>query len=101
MSTLRAGEAGSLADQVALTIGQSPPSPVEALEGLLVERSLFCLDPKNMLNPHLSKKMWLFLFSFTFRAFSRRFYPKKLTIITFVRRKRNNNISLSVQLGCS
>ena len=28
---------------------------------------------------------------------SRRFYPKPLTISTFVRRKRNYNISLSVQ----
>ena len=37
--------------------------------------------------------------TFTFRAFSRRFYPERLTISTFVRRKRNNNLSLSVQLG--
>ena len=39
----------------------------------------------------------LFTFSFTFRAFSRRFYPKRLIISTFVRRKRHNNISLTVQ----
>ena len=32
----------------------------------------------------------------TFRPFSRRFYPKRLSISTFVRRKRNNNILLSV-----
>jgi hypothetical protein len=32
----------------------------------------------------------------TFRAFARRFYPKRLSISTFVRR-RNDNISLSVQ----
>ena len=31
-----------------------------------------------------------------YRAFSRRFYPKRLPISTFVRRKRNKNISLSV-----
>ena len=31
----------------------------------------------------------------------RDFYPKLPTIGTFVRRKRNNNISLSVQGGCS
>ena len=35
-------------------------------------------------------------FTFKFRAFSRRFYPKRLTIRTFVRRKRNNNTSLLV-----
>ena len=35
-------------------------------------------------------------FTFTLRAFGRCFYPKRLTISTFVRR-RNNNISLSVQ----
>jgi hypothetical protein len=34
------------------------------------------------------------LLTFTFRAFSRCFYPKRLTIRTFVRRKRNN-ISLA------
>ena len=34
---------------------------------------------------------------FTFRALSRRFYPKRFTKRTFVRRKRNKNISLSVQ----
>ena len=37
---------------------------------------------------------------FTFRAFSRCIYPKQLTISTFVRRKRNNNVSLPVQ-GCT
>ena len=36
------------------------------------------------------------MFTFTFRAFSRLFYPKRLTITAFVRRKRNKNISLSV-----
>ena len=36
---------------------------------------------------------------FPFRAFSRRFCPKRLTISTFVRR-RCNNISLRVQYGC-
>ena len=36
-------------------------------------------------------------FSFTFREFSRRFYKKWLTISTYVRRKRNSNILLSVQ----
>ena len=35
--------------------------------------------------------------TFTFRAFRRRFHPKQLTIRTSVRRRRNNNISLSVQ----
>ena len=35
--------------------------------------------------------------TFTSRAFSRRIYPKFPTISTFVRRKRNDNISLSVQ----
>ena len=34
------------------------------------------------------------LTTFSFRAFSRRFYLKRLTISTFVRRWRNNNISL-------
>ena len=34
--------------------------------------------------------------TFTFRAFSRLFYPKRLAI-TFVIRKRNNNILMSVQ----
>ena len=34
--------------------------------------------------------------TFTFRAFSRRFYPTRLAISTLVRRKRNNKISLSV-----
>ena len=37
-----------------------------------------------------------YAYTFTFRAFSWRFYPKWLTISTFVRR-RNKNISLSVQ----
>ena len=32
---------------------------------------------------------------------SRYFYPKRLTMSTFVRRKRNGNILLSVQKGCS
>ena len=36
------------------------------------------------------------IFTFTFRAFSRRFYPKRLTISIFLRRKKND-ISLSVQ----
>ena len=37
-------------------------------------------------------------FTFTFRALSRRFYPKRLTISTFVRKnKKRNNISLSLQ----
>jgi hypothetical protein len=40
-------------------------------------------------------------FTFSFRAFSRRFYPKRLTISPLVFRKRNNNISLWVQWGCS
>ena len=35
--------------------------------------------------------------TFIFRAFSRRFYPKRITITTFFRRKRNNNITLSAQ----
>ena len=35
-------------------------------------------------------------FTITFRAFSRLFYPKRLTNHAFVRRKRNNNISLLV-----
>ena len=35
--------------------------------------------------------------TFTLRAFSRRFYAKRLTISTFVSRRRNNNIPLSVQ----
>ena len=34
----------------------------------------------------------------TFRAFSRRFYPQRLTIST---RKRNHSILLLLQLGCS
>uniref|UniRef100_A0A8C5A1N7 Stromal interaction molecule 1 n=1 Tax=Gadus morhua TaxID=8049 RepID=A0A8C5A1N7_GADMO len=34
---------------------------------------------------------------FIFRALSRRFYPKRHTISPFVRRKRNNNISLLVR----
>ena len=34
-------------------------------------------------------------FHFTLRAFSRLFYPRRLTLCTFIRRKRNNNISLS------
>ena len=38
---------------------------------------------------------------FKFRAFSRRFYPKRPTIRTFVRRNRNNNLSQLVQYGCS
>ena len=38
----------------------------------------------------------VFSISITFRAFSRCFYPKRLTISAFVRRK-GNNISLSVQ----
>ena len=42
------------------------------------------LDPRSAVNHS-------FTFTFTFRAFSRRFYPKLLTISTFVRRKRNNN----------
>jgi hypothetical protein len=37
------------------------------------------------------------ILTFTFRAFSRLFYPKALKISPFVRRKRNNNISLSLQ----
>ena len=37
-----------------------------------------------------SQTPWLFTLTFTFRAFSVRFYPKRLTINTFVRRKRNN-----------
>ena len=32
--------------------------------------------------------------TFTFRALGRRFYPKRLTKSTFVRRKRNSNISI-------
>ena len=36
-------------------------------------------------------------FTFIFRAINRLFYPKQLTIRPFVRRKRNNNVSLSVQ----
>ena len=36
-------------------------------------------------------------FTFMFRGFSRRIYPKRLTISRFVQRKRNNNISLLVQ----
>ena len=36
-------------------------------------------------------------FTFTFRAFSRRFYPKRLTISPSVRRNINNNIPLWVQ----
>ena len=39
--------------------------------------------------------------TFTMRALSGRFYPKWLTISTFDRRKRNNNVSLSVQKGFS
>ena len=39
----------------------------------------------------------IFTFTFTFRVFSRRFYPKRRTISTFVRRMINNTISLSVQ----
>ena len=35
--------------------------------------------------------------TFTSRAFSRRFYPERLTISAFVRRKRINNTTLSVQ----
>ena len=38
-----------------------------------------------------------FNIAFTFSAFSRRFYPMQLTIITFVIRKINYNISLSIQ----
>ena len=37
------------------------------------------------------------VFTSTLRPFSRRFYSKRLTKHTFVRRKRNNNISLLVQ----
>ena len=45
---------------------------------------------------------WEDTFTFTFRVFSRPFSPKRLTMSSFVRRKRNN-ISLSVQWydGCS
>ena len=51
--------------------------------------------------PHqpIIKGEWNYV-SFTF-TFSRHFYHKRLTMSTFVRRKRNNNISLSVQWGCS
>ena len=38
----------------------------------------------------------LTLFTVTFRAFSCHFKPKRLAIITFVRREENNNITLSV-----
>ena len=38
------------------------------------------------------------LFTFTLRAFSRR--QMRLTISTFVRRKRNNDVSLSAKSGC-
>ena len=40
--------------------------------------------------------LFVIIFTFTFRAFSRHFYPQRLTIRTFVRR-RWNNILLSVQ----
>ena len=36
--------------------------------------------------------------TFTFRAYSRNFYPKQLTISTFHRRKRNNIMLLSVSI---
>ena len=38
-----------------------------------------------------------FTFTFTFRAFIRHFHPKQLSLSPFVRRKRNDNISLWVQ----
>ena len=37
--------------------------------------------------------VFLSTFTFTFRSFSRRYFPKRCT---FVRRKRNNNISTPV-----
>ena len=48
---------------------------------------------ENGLGPQLT------FYIFTFRAFSRGFDPKRLTISTIVRRNRYS-ISLSVQQGC-
>ena len=50
----------------------------------------------SLTDPLIPALDWLKKYTLTFRAFSRRFYPKRLTTRTFVRRKRNNT-SLSVQ----
>ena len=41
--------------------------------------------------------IYLYFYTYHTLGFSRHFYPKRLTISTFVRRKRNDNMSLSVQ----
>ena len=50
--------------------------------------------PKSDVNR--ARPLCVWFVTFTFRAFSRHIYPKRLTIIAFVRRKKNNNISLLV-----
>ena len=39
--------------------------------------------------PHVNETCNVVMFAFTFRARRRHFYPKQLTISTFVRRRRN------------
>ena len=56
-----------------------------------------CPWARNWVTTHLDGPVWVWLsFIFTLRAISRNFYPKRLTVSTFVRRKRNN-LSLLVQ----
>ena len=54
------------------------------------------LVPVHWVQKNLDVCLTYYTFTFTFRAFSKRFYPKQHTISTFVRRRRNN-LSLSVQ----
>jgi hypothetical protein len=54
------------------------------------ERQLACKVSSSLTSEEITSTL-------TFRAFNRHFYPERLTISTCVRRKRNNNMSLSVQ----
>ena len=53
----------------------------------------FIYRPGEPLTPRALGSTYIKSLTLTFR----RFYPKRLTVSTFVRRRRNNNMSLSVQ----